>query len=168
MNDQSLSQQMKAAIKKGPPYPSFIAVIGGTPTISVDVPVDAVLICLYLCSAAANMTIFQLNKRKGIRFVPSAMLFGFSMARIITLVLRISWACFANNAALALAAQIFINAGILVVYIVNLIFTQRLLRALQPPIGWHPRTRTLFDVLYALTFISLVRLFRRPMSEPLT
>ncbi|ETI20155.1 hypothetical protein G647_08189 [Cladophialophora carrionii CBS 160.54] len=133
----------------GGPYPSKTAAIGGLPTVSTDVPTDAVFIFLYICFAAANMTIFQINRRKGHKFLPSAALFGFCMARIATLSLRIAWATTPHNVRLAIAASIFVNAGILIVYVINLILAQRILRATHPELGWNPILRAAYKVFYA-------------------
>ncbi|KAI0110624.1 hypothetical protein F4776DRAFT_641799 [Hypoxylon sp. NC0597] len=70
------------------------------------------------------------------------------MARVLTLVLRIVWATRHTNVSLAIAANIFVNAGILIVYIINLVFAQRILRAKQPALGWHRSLRIIFTVLY--------------------
>ena len=140
------------------PYPSKIAEPGGLPTIIPDVPVCAVLIVMYLCFAATNMTIFQLNRRKYHKFVPSALLFSFCMARTATLVVRIAWATRQNNVHLAIADQILVNAGVLIAYIVNLILAQRILRAKQPHLGWHPVLRNGCKILYVLVGAALVML----------
>lgn len=132
----------------GGPYPSKTAAIGGLPTISTDAPTDAVFIFLYICFAATNMTIFQLNRRKGHKFLPSAAMFGFCMARIVTLSLRISWAAFPHNGRLAIAASIFVNAGILIIYVINLILAQRILRATHPDLGWHLILRAAYKFFY--------------------
>ncbi|KAI1373323.1 hypothetical protein F4677DRAFT_430089 [Hypoxylon crocopeplum] len=139
-----MSQQHRA----GPPYASTAAGVGGVPSTIPDVPVSAVFVALYVTFAVANMTIFQLNNRRGHKFVPSAALFGFCMARITTLVLRIVWATRQTNVRLAIAANIFVNAGILIVYVINLIFAQRILRAKQPALGWHRSLRLLYGALY--------------------
>ncbi|KAI8716700.1 hypothetical protein NCS52_00964200 [Fusarium sp. LHS14.1] len=82
------------------------------------------------------MAIFQLNLRCGHKFVLSALLFGLSMARIITNVLRVAWAVHNDNARLVIAASIFANAGILLLFVVNLILLQRVVRAYHPQICW--------------------------------
>lgn len=135
---------------RGGPYASDTAIMGGLPTTIPDVPVDAVFLVLYICFAATNMTIFQMNCRKGHKFIPSAMMFGFCMSRLVTLILRIVWSQRPTNVRLALAAQIFVNAGVLIIYIINLILAQRILRAKQPHIGWNPILRKGFKVIYAL------------------
>lgn len=139
---------MQRLYERGGPYPSTTAGLGGVPTVGLDVPICAVFMFLYVCFAATNMTIFQLNRRKGHKFIPSALLFGFCMARIVTLILRIVWATRQHNVRLVIAAQVFLNAGILIVYILNLILAQRILRAMQPRIGWNPILRAMYKALY--------------------
>lgn len=102
------------------------------------------------------MYIFQTNKRKGHKFLPSALMFGFCMARILTLVLRIAWACFPHSVSTAIAANIFVNAGILIIYILNLLFASRVLRALQPTIGWSRALGIFYKLLYTLIACALV------------
>ncbi|RFU24280.1 hypothetical protein B7463_g12059, partial [Scytalidium lignicola] len=130
------------------PYPSNTAGVGGVPTITLDIPVCAVFIFIYICFAATNMTIFQVNRQRQHKFVLSALLFGFCMSRIATLVLRIAWATRQHNVRIAIAAQILVNAGILIIYIVNLILAQRILRAIQPQVGWNLFLRAAYKVLY--------------------
>src|ERR1700685_324481 len=111
--------------RSGGPYPSTTAGLGGIPAKATDVPVCAVFILLYLSLAVTNGTIFRANLRKHHKFILSILLTGFCMARVATLVLRISWANRPHNVRLAIAAQIFVNAGVLIIYIVNLILAQR-------------------------------------------
>ncbi|KAI0429465.1 hypothetical protein F5Y09DRAFT_310322 [Xylaria sp. FL1042] len=132
----------------GPPYASRNAGIGGLPEVIPDIPISAVFLALYLTSAVTNMAILQINLRRQHKFVVSGALFGFSMSRIITFILRIVWASNQHNVRLAIAANIFVNAGVLVVYVVNLIFAQRILRARQPALGWHPAVSSALKVFY--------------------
>ncbi|KAF4636269.1 hypothetical protein G7Y89_g1819 [Cudoniella acicularis] len=141
--------------RSGGPYSSDNAGIGGLPSIIPDIPICAVFIAIYICFAATNQLIFRTNHRRHHKFVLSLLLFGFSMARIVTLVLRIAWANRQHNIRLAIAAQIFLNAGILIIYILNLILAQRILRAMQPQIGWNPVLRTTYKVLYITIGLSL-------------
>jgi len=98
------------------------------------------------------MTIYQLNIRKyHITFRLSLLLFGFSMARVLTMILRIIWAEHTDNLRLMIASNIFTNAGILVIFILNLLLAQRILRAEQPHLGWSKALRTPCKALYALT-----------------
>lgn len=142
----------------GPPYAPTTASAGSVPSKSLDVPIDAVFIALFVIGAACHMTIFQINRRRNYKFVPSAATFGFCMARIVANVLRIVWACYPTNIRLALAAQIFVYAGILILFILNLIYAQRMLRAYHPNIGWSRFTSTVFKVIWVLLVISLAAL----------
>lgn len=111
---------------------------------------------LYLCSAATNMAIFQKNRIKGHKFLISLILFIFSMARILTCVMRLVWASKQHNVRIAIAAQIFNNAGVLIVYLVNLIFAQRILRATHPKLGWNKALAHAFHASYALLAATLI------------
>ncbi|KAI1073689.1 hypothetical protein F5B20DRAFT_566247 [Whalleya microplaca] len=141
-----MSQQ--AQQQSGPPYASKAAAPGGLPSVIPDIPISAVLIALHVGFAITNMAIFQINKRRGHKFVISGMMFGFGMARITTLVLRIVWARRQTNVRLAIAANIFVNAGILLIYIINILFAQRILRAKQPTVGWHNGLRITYRAIY--------------------
>lgn len=48
-----------------------------------------------------------------------------------------AWSYHQRKISLAIAAQIFIAAGTVILYVINLFFTQRLMRARLPHIGWH-------------------------------
>lgn len=144
------------AMPAGPPYFPSVPQVGGIPTVGVDVPISAVLLALFVCSAAVNMTIFQVNRRRDHKFVFSALLFGFSMARIVALTMRIVWACRPTNVRVAIAASIFTAAGVLLLFIVNLVFAQRIVRAYHPQVGWHTGLRVVFRALYACVAACLV------------
>lgn len=77
-------------------------------------------------------------------------MFGYCMARITTLVLRIAWANHPHNARLAIAANIFVAAGVLLLYILDLLFTQRIIRATHPRWGWTRGFGLAFKMLYIL------------------
>lgn len=136
---------------KGPPYASPLATVGGIPSILPDIPICAVILATYVASAATNMTVFQLNNRKyHVKFLPTILLFGFSMARIATMSLRIATAVHPENLRLSLASNIFTNAGVLILYVENQIFAQRILRAERPHLGWNKFLRIVTKVLYSL------------------
>lgn len=141
---------------KGPPYPPQGAGLGGQPTNKVDTPIIAVLLVFFVASAALNMVIFQRNRRKGHKFVLSALLFGFSMARISANVMRIVWANYPRNASIAIAANVLTNAGVLLLFVVNLILAQRILRAYQPRLGWSKPASLAFKILYCIVVALLV------------
>ena len=142
--------------KRGGPYAPTGAVLGGLPNINTDVPICSVFIFLYLLFGIANLIIFRRNHKKHHKFPISVVLAAFCYARIVTLSLRIAWATRPLNVRLAIAAEILLNAGILLVYIVNLILAQRILRAKQPQIGWNPIVRIVYKLLYVCIGLALV------------
>ena len=141
---------------QGPgPYPPKVATVGGVPSVSVDVPISAVFLFLFMCGAAGHMTIFQINKRRGHKYLMSAITFGFCMARIVTMIMRIVWACFPHDVQIAIAAMVFVTAGVLILFIIDLIFAQRVLRAAHPHFGWHKAVSRVFLVLYLIIGLML-------------
>ena len=142
-------------VPSGPPYAPQVASLGGLPTVAVDVPICAVFMALFVGSAVGNMTILQLNNRRGHKFIINAVMFGFSMARIGTLVLRIAWATHETNTSVAIAASIFVAAGIVLMFVVDLIFAQRILRAMHPNVGWHKALSFAFRAFYVVLVLSL-------------
>ncbi|KAL9130269.1 MAG: hypothetical protein Q9217_001519 [Psora testacea] len=124
--------------------------MGGRPTVDQDIPVCAVLLFIYVVGAIANQSIFQRNQRKGHKFYMSWAMFGFCMARVGTLVLRIAWTTRSMNARLAIAANIFTNIGVLVIYIVLLLLVMRVFRATHPGLGWNKLLRKTVRVSYFL------------------
>lgn len=69
--------------------------------------------------------------------------------------MRISSVCLPTDISLAIAATIFVAAGILLVFIINLLWSQRILRSLHPQIGWHPALSVAFKALYVLIGLTL-------------
>jgi hypothetical protein len=107
------------------------------PTETLDVPITAIFLALYVCLAVTNITIFRLNRSRGHKFIISGLLGGFCNVRTITCSLRIAWAYRLDNVSLLIAAEILFLAGNLILYIINLVFAQRILRARHPEIGWN-------------------------------
>ncbi|KAI9821902.1 MAG: hypothetical protein M1827_002484 [Pycnora praestabilis] len=140
------------------PYAPTISSLGGIPTVGLDVPISAVFLCLFIGGAVSHMAIFQLNKRKGHKFIMSGMLFGFCMSRIAACVLRIVWATRPMHVPLAIAAMIFVSAGVILLFVINIIFAQRIMRASHPDIGWAKTTSILFKIYYASIIVSLIAL----------
>lgn len=106
------------------------------------------LLALFVGSAAMHMTIFQINQRRGHKFIFSVLLFGFSMARIAALTMRLVWASRPTNISVAIAANVFTAAGVLLLFLVNLMFAQRVVRAYHPAFGWRKAIRWAFRLLY--------------------
>jgi hypothetical protein len=141
--------------QRGPPYAPRTAGVGGLPTITLDVPISSIFLAIYVAFAIFNQVIFQLNRRRKHKFLIQWVLFGFCMARIMTFVLRIVWATYPTSVNIAIAASIFVNAGILLLYIINLLFALRIFRARQPELGW---SRTLHWICKAVYYLITVAL----------
>ena len=137
------------------PYPPTAAALGGVPTVSLDVPIVAVFLALFLVGAVGHMYVLQTNLRKGHKFLMSGLTFGFCMARTVTCIMRIVWACYPHDVQVAIAAMIFVSAGVLILLLINVIFAQRIVRAAHPHFGWHRAFHWAFTILYALIFVML-------------
>ena len=150
--EQAHPQQPKA------PYPPQTAGVGGTPTVHTDVPISAVFMFMFIVGAVTHMTILQLNRRKSHKFLMSGLIFGFCMARITTMIMRIAWASHPTHVPLAIAAMVFVSAGVVLLFVVNLIFAQRIVRACYPHFGWHVLASRIFMAIYVLIILTLVML----------
>lgn len=126
------------------------------PTIDLDVPICAVMLFVYLIAAATHMVIFQVNRKRDHKFIFSALIFGFCMSRIATLLLRIAWAISPHNVNMAIAANIFVQAGVLLLFVVNLIFAQRVVRSYHPKFGWSKGLGIGFKILYLCVLAMLI------------
>ncbi|SLM37081.1 Protein of unknown function DUF3112 [Lasallia pustulata] len=142
----------------GPPYAPTNASLGGLPTVKLDVPITSVFLGLFLLGAIGHMTVFQVNRKHGHNFVISGAMFGFCMARSVACIMRIVWANRPRSVPIALAASIFVLVGSVIGFIVNLNFAHRIIRALNPKVGWHPALKLTFIFIYCLVGISIALL----------
>jgi hypothetical protein len=133
-----------------PPYPPAAQAIGGIPTWPVDGPITIVLIPLFVLAASAHFIIFVTNRRRPKRprnpkpphkFIFSFVIGIFCVIRIIALSLRLAWTKNQTNARVALAANVFVAAGVLILYVINLFLMGRVVRALHPALGWSNAAR---------------------------
>lgn len=122
----------------------------------MDIPISSVIIALFIAGAAANMTIFLRNKKRLHKFVLSGVTFGFCMTRIVANVMRIVWAEYPSNARVVIAALIFANAGVIILFVINLIFAQRIVRAYHPKFGWSRPVTYVFRFFYASVVLCLL------------
>lgn len=104
------------------------------------------------------MTTLQVNLRRGRKFIISGALFGFCMARITASTMRIVWATHPRKVSVAIAANVFMAAGVLLLFVINLIFTQRIMRASHPTWAWSTGFSLLFKAYYASIVILLIAL----------
>ncbi|KAK3674614.1 hypothetical protein LTR78_005336 [Recurvomyces mirabilis] len=145
-----------SSFPQSPPYTPDTASVGGVPNKTLDVPVTAAFLSIYVCLAATNMIIFRLNRRRNHKFIMSGLLAGFCNVRTITCSLRIAWAFNLDNVNLVIAAEILFDAGILLIYFINVVFAQRILRAKHPDIGWNHRLSVALKSVYAVIGFVLV------------
>ena len=78
--------------------------------------------------------------------------------RTITFSTRLAWGTAPNNNSLQLVSNLFLNAGIPILYIINLVFTHRITRAQHPRFGWHKSLSILGRITIALIFVALILL----------
>lgn len=145
-----------------------MALIGGLPNTSVDAPITSVFLALFIIAAVAHMAILQINLKKGHKFLASGALFGFCMARITTCTMRLVWATHQDNVSVAIAANIFVNAGVIIIIIINILFAQRILRASHPKLGWHRLVHYLFIAYYTVIILLLVALITSIVQQSYT
>ena len=75
----------------------------------------------------------------------------FCLTRVIATCLRIAWACHPTDIHVGIAASVFVYAGIVLLYLANLFFAQRIVRAQHPPFGWSKPCTVLFPVTFIVT-----------------
>ncbi|EDU41965.1 repeatdomain containing protein [Pyrenophora tritici-repentis] len=158
---------------QGPPYIPMVWPLGGLPVKGVDVPAQTVFMIFFIIGAAVHMTIFRKNKARGHKFLPNLFIFGmttvvqfwnyglmivlgFCMERILTSIVRIASVCNPKNPTFAIAAQILVAAGVLILFIINLIFAMRLVRSTHSSVGWHPAFGIAFKVLCVVIGLALI------------
>jgi hypothetical protein len=124
--------------------------LGLAPAVLPDIPVCAVFLLLFIVGAAAHMTLFKINMHKGKKFPINAMTFGFCLTRVLATNLRIAWASHPTSVKIGISAMVFIYAGIILLFIGNLFFAQRIVRAQHPHIGWSRPFSLMLPVLMVI------------------
>ena len=165
-----VTDEMQANMK--PPYPPTVWPLGGAPLKRIDIPAQTVFMILFMIGAAVHMKIFQKNRARGHKFLFNLFIFCrcfpqatdlllihaavFCVSRVLTSILRIASTVQSRNVRLAIAASIFVAAGVVILFIINLIFVTRLVRSLHPSFGWHPAFGIVFKLLFVLTGATIV------------
>lgn len=70
--------------------------------------------------------------------------------------LRIAWACYQRNVGLAMAANVFVYVGTIILYMINWFFTQRVVRAQHTKLGWSMPYRILHRGALVFLIVSLL------------
>ncbi|KAL8381651.1 hypothetical protein RB595_005774 [Gaeumannomyces hyphopodioides] len=115
---------------------------------SVDMPICAALIALFLAAGASHLVIFVRNMSRGHKFVFSVLLFAFCMARTAALSARVASAAHPADARVGVAATVLLAAGVLLLYLVNLLLAQRVVRARRPDLGWRRGVTWAFRLVF--------------------
>ncbi|KAF3035196.1 hypothetical protein E8E12_000989 [Didymella heteroderae] len=139
-----------------PPFPPTAWALGGAPAKKVDIPAQTIFMVLFMIGAAIHMKIFQKNRARGHKFLFNLFIFFFCVSRILTSILRITLTAQPQNVKLAIAASIFVAAGVLILFIINLVFAMRLVRSLHPRLGWHRAFGIIFKVLFVLIGATII------------
>lgn len=102
------------------------------------------------------MIIYKRNRKQSYRFIFSVLIFVFSMARVAALMVRVVWASHARNVKLAMVSQIFTAAGVLLLFVINMMFVQRAVRSYHPFFGWSKGAAGLFRGSYGSVVLVLM------------
>ncbi|PNS18799.1 La-related protein 1 [Sphaceloma murrayae] len=142
--------------RRAGPYEPETQLLGGRPSVVPDVPISAVLLFLFLVTGISSFVIFIRNKKNNHKFVVNGALFGFSKIRICTFSLRMAWALHPTSIELGIASSVFVYAGTIILFGINLIFAQRIVRAQHPVFGWSRGFKLAFILLFAITILTLI------------
>lgn len=126
-----------------PPYPLDNAQIGGIPSVPVDIPPLAVFLAIHAIAATISMLLAESHRRNGRNLTIPVITFLFSGERVLACAVRIAWASRPDSVRIAIASQVLLQAGVLLLLLLNLILAGRLWLDRQPG----PRTRRCLRVL---------------------
>lgn len=139
-----------------PPYPLNNAQIGGIPSVPVDVPPLAVFLSLHATAAVISMLLAESHRRKGHGRTIPIITFLFSGERVLACAVRMAWASRPGNVRVAVASQVLLQAGVLLLLLLNLILAERVLLARRPGPRARRCLRVLLGAMSALTVSALV------------
>jgi len=140
----------------GGPYASKFQALGGKPEILPDIPISAIFLVIYIFAGALHLHRFLINKKNGHSFNMNAMIFGFCNSRIVTFSLRMAWTAHVDNIRLAIASNIFVYAGVIMLFAINMVFTQRILRAQHPTVGWSKPASLFFPAIFVWIVATII------------
>ncbi|KAF7192733.1 hypothetical protein HII31_05914 [Pseudocercospora fuligena] len=139
------------------PFPPQHQGLGGTPSIHPDLWINLVFLPLFTIFGILHFSLFLYNKNKrGVLFPFNAATMGFCATRTIATSLRIDWAYQPRNIHLAMTAQIFVYAGVIILILSNLWWTVRIVRAQHPRIGWSKPITALIPIPIILSVAMII------------
>ncbi|KAH8893899.1 hypothetical protein GQ53DRAFT_684534, partial [Thozetella sp. PMI_491] len=128
--------------------------LGGQPNSNIDLPVTLVFLGLFLLGAFTHISIYRANSARKHKFLLSDLVFDFCMVRSVTCIFRVV-EIFSQVRPVVLLSLIFLNGGAVVLFVVNIFFTQRIVRSMHPHFGWTPAFR-FFTLLLAFSVPTVV------------
>ncbi|KAH6419491.1 hypothetical protein HBI14_088680 [Parastagonospora nodorum] len=143
-------------LSQGPPYAPRNQGLGGNPEVIPDVPITAIFLVLYLVFGIIHIKIFKANKGRGHKFIFNGAILGLCKIRIITMSLRIAWACHPQNIGLGIAANVFVYVGTIILFMIDWFFVQRIVRAQHQRLGWSTPYRIFHRGALAVLVITLI------------
>ncbi|KAH8819465.1 hypothetical protein F5884DRAFT_661425 [Xylogone sp. PMI_703] len=145
--------EIQEILTSGPPYYSPYAVMGGLPDTKVDEPVTAVFLVIYTLLLSLHFVILFVSLKRARSFVICWYAGTLCFLRIISCALRIAWAHNDLDIRLAIANQVFVTAGVVVIFEANLLIVQSIFRASYPE--WYARHRTTIRITCGLYNLSI-------------
>ncbi|KAF2258317.1 hypothetical protein CC78DRAFT_526520 [Lojkania enalia] len=118
-------------------YPPANATPGQRPSVSQDIAPSTDFPALYITPAPRHQFIFQRNRIRGHKSLMSWAMFGFAMAQLGTMILRIARATRPDSGSVAPAASLSAFLGAPVIYVVVLILAMRVFRGVSLRLGWN-------------------------------
>lgn len=112
-----------------PPYPILTAQVGGIPELIPDLPITAVFLAFFLLVTLWSSIIIFKQIRNHQRWTIAAIILLFAAERTPALVMRIAWTFRPTNIAIAVTSHILLQAGVVVLYLGNLVYVGAVIRA---------------------------------------
>lgn len=81
---------------------------------------------------------------------------GFCVTRVLATTTRLAWATKPQSIPLGLVSTIFFYAGVVLLFIANLFFAQRIVRAQHPHIGWSRPFKVAVPAFIAVTIATII------------
>lgn len=148
---------IKLTMHQSPPYILNEAQIGGLPTVADDVPPLSAFLIMFSASALASIWLIEHHRRHHQHICTIAIiLFLFSGERVLTCMLRLVWTYRLVHVSIAVAAQVFVQAGVLLLYLMNLLLVKRIWVERVPGVKLQHRLKIFLGLLSMCTVATLI------------
>lgn len=139
-----------------PHNPLNNAQIRAIPSAPVDVPLLAVFVTLHATAATISLLLAESRRRSGRGLAIPVITFLFSGERVLACAWRIAWASRPDSVPVAVASQVLLQDGVLLLLLLNLILAERLWLDRQPGPRMRWYLRVLLGGMSVLTISALV------------